>query len=137
MIFSKEIINFNIFIFILIVIILLICFSLYYTLPNNYINYNNILNDVNPLKKIKINVKANGLYTLKYCKYKDVIIRFVTHEDNYPIKVSIENILKSQNLFIKQDTFIRIVNNSNLNILNSTSKDIEIELYCYAIELKQ
>ncbi len=137
MIFSKEMINFNIFIFILIVIILLICFSLYYTLPNNYINYSNILNDVKPFKKIKINVKANQVYTLKYCKYKDVIIRFVTHEDNYPIKVSIENILKSQNLFIKQDTFIRIVNNSNLNILNSTNKDIEIELYCYTIELKQ
>jgi hypothetical protein len=137
MIFSKKMINFNIFIFILIVIILLICFSLYYTLPNNYINYNNILNDVKPFKKIKINVKANEVYTLKYCKYKDVIIRFVTHEDNYPIKVSIENILKSQNLFIKQDTFIRIVNNSNLNILNSTNKDMEIELYCYTIELKQ
>ena len=137
MIFSKEMINFNIFIFILIVIILLICFSLYYTLPNNYIIYNNILDDVNPLKKVKINIKANEIYILKYCKYKDVIIKFVTNEDNYPIKVSIKNFLKSQNLFIKKDTFIQIVNNSNLNILNSTNEDIEIELYCYAIELKQ
>jgi hypothetical protein len=137
MIFSKEMINFNIFIFILIVIILLICFSLYYTLPNNYIFYDNILDDVNPLRKIKINIKANDVYILKYCKYKDVIIKFITNEDNYPIKISLDNIFKSQNLCIKKNTFIQITNNSNLNIINKTNKDIKIELYLYSIEYKK
>jgi hypothetical protein len=137
MIFSKEMINFNIFIFILIVIILLVCFTSYYLLPNNYIMYDNILDDVKPLKKIKINVKANDVYILKYCKYKDVIIKFITNEDNYPIKVLIENILKAQNMCIKKNTFIQITNNSNLNIINTTNNNIEIELYCYSIEHKK
>jgi hypothetical protein len=134
MIFSKEMINFSIFIFILIVIILLVCFTLYYILPNNYILYDNILNDVKPLKKIKINIKANDVYILKYCKYKDVIIKFITDEDNYPIKILLDNILKSQNICIKENTSIQITNNSNLNIINTTNKDIEIELHCYSIE---
>ena len=136
MIFSKEMININIFIFILVVIILLVCFSLYYILPNNYILYDTIMNDVKPLKKIKINVKANSTYILKYCKYKDVIINFFTNEDNYPIKISLDNFLKSQNLCIKKNTFIQIINNSNLNVINATNKNIEIELYCYSIEYK-
>jgi hypothetical protein len=137
MIFSKEMININIFIFILVVMILLVCFTLYYLLPNNYILYDNILNDIKPLKKIKINVKANDVYVLKYCKYKDVIIKFITNEDNYPIKILLDNILKSQNMYIKKNTFIQITNNSNLNIINTTNENIEIELNCYSIEYKK
>jgi hypothetical protein len=136
MILSKEMINFCIFIFILTVIILLISFSLYYTLPNNYILYNNIITNEKPLKKIKINIKANDKYVLKYCKYNNVIIRFVTDEDNYPIKILLDNFLKSQNLNIKKDTLIQITNNSNLIINNTTDVDINIELQCYSIEYK-
>jgi hypothetical protein len=136
MILSKEMINFCIFIFILTVIILLISFSLYYTLPNNYILYNNIITNEKPLKKIKINIKANDKYVLKYCKYNNVIIRFVTDEDNYPIKILLDNFLKSQNLYIKKDTLIQMTNNSNLIINNTTDVDINIELQCYSIEYK-
>ena len=137
MLFSKEMINFCIFIFILTVVILLICFSLYYTLPNNYILYNNIINNEKPLKKIKIIIKANDKHILKYCKYNNVIIRFVTDENNYPIKILLDNFLKSQNLCIKKDSFIQITNNSNLIINNTTDEDINIELHCYSIEYKK
>ena len=136
MIFSKEMINLCIFIFILTVVILLICFSLYYTLPNNYILYNNIINNEKPLKKIKINIKANDKHILKYCKYNNVIIKFVTDEKNYPIKILLDNFLKSQNLCIKKDSFIQITNNSNLIINNTTDTDIIIELHCFSIEYK-
>lgn len=136
MLFSKEMINFCIFIFILTVIILLLCFSLYYTLPNNYILYNNIITNEKPLKKIKINIKANDKYILKYCKYNNVMIRFVTDEDNYPIKILLDNYLKSQNLCIKNDTLIQTTNNSNIIINNTKDTDINIELHCYSIENK-
>ena len=137
MIFSKEMINFCIFIFILTVVILLICFSLYYTLPNNYILYNNIIINEKLLKKIKINIKANDKHILEYCKYNNVIIRFVTEEDNYPIKILLDNFLKSQNLCLKKDSLIQITNNSNLIINNITDVDINIELHCYSIEYKK
>ncbi len=136
MILSKEMINLGIFIFILTVIILLISFSLYYTLPNNYILYNNIILNEKPLKKIKINIKAKDKFILNYCKYNNLIIKFVTDESNYPIKILLDNFLKSQNLCIKKDTLLQLTNNSNLIINNTTNTDINIELYCYSIEHK-
>jgi hypothetical protein len=135
MIFSKDMINFCIFIFILIVILLLVSFLLYYSLPNNYIIYNNILNGIKPLKKIKIDVKPYDTYILKYCKYNNIILKFITDEDNYPIKVLLDNFLKSQNLCIRKNTFLQMTNNSDLIIINTTDTNINIELHCYSIEV--
>ena len=51
-------------------------------------------------------------------------IQIKTESENYPIKILLSNFLKSQNLYIVEDTLFQSINNSCITILNDSNKII-------------
>lgn len=137
-IFSKDSINFGIFIFIIVIIVLLTCFSFYYILPNNYdIFENKLLSNIKPLKTVKIKINPEGKYTINSTdidNLNNMIIQIKTDKKNYPIKILLNNYLKSQNLYIEEDTLFKSVNNSCITILNYNDELIDLDINFYSIE---
>jgi hypothetical protein len=137
--FSKEYINFGIFFFIIIIIILLTSFSFYYILPNNYDLYDiKIINDKKPIKTINIKIKSEDTYQINNdddfdFNLNNVIIEIKTEKKNYPIKILLNNILKSQNLIIYENTLFRITNNSCISIINDKDELINLDINFYLI----
>jgi hypothetical protein len=134
-IFSKESINFYLSIFIILIISLLCCVSLYYIIPNNYIiHYNQLINKIKPFKIIKIKINKYDKYIINNNLYNlnNMIIQFKTK--NYPIKILICNFLKSQNLYIFEDTLLQPINNSYISIINDNNKNISLDLNLYLKE---
>ncbi len=136
--FSKESINYGIIIFIMIIIILLMCFSFYYILPNNYFLYENkLITNIKPLKTINIKLNKNGKYTINsndIDNLNNMSIQIKTENKNYPIKILISNFLKSQNLYVVEDTLFKSINNSCITIINDNNKSINLEINFYSIE---
>lgn len=138
-IFSKECISYGIFIFIIVVVVLLMCFSFYYMLPNNYIIYENeLISNVKPLKTIKIKINKNGKYMINSTdidNLNNMIIQIKTESQNYPIKILLGNYLKSQNLYILENTLFQNINNSCITIINDNNdKSINLHINLYLIE---
>ena len=139
-IFSKESINYSILIFIIVVVVLLMCFSFYYMTPNNYIIYEDeLISNIKPLKTIKIKINKNGKYIINSTdidadKLNNMIIQIKTESQNYPIKLLLSNSLKSQNLYILENTLFQSINNSCINILNDNNKAINLDINLYLIE---
>jgi len=133
-IFSKESINLTISIFVILIISLLCCISLYYITPNNYILYNyKIVNNIKPSKKINIKIDKYGEYIIKNY-LNNFIIDIKIKIKNYPIKILISNFLKSQNLYILDNTLIQAINNSYITIINNNDKSINLTLNFYKIK---
>jgi hypothetical protein len=136
--FSKESINYGIIIFIMIIVILLMCFSFYYILPNNYFLYENkLIKNIKPLKTIKIKLNKNGKYTINSNDIDNInntAIQIKTENKNYPIKILISNFLKSQNLYVVEDTLFQSINNSCTTIINDNNKSVSLEINFYSIE---
>jgi len=133
--FSKESINYCIIIFIMIIIILLMCFSFYYILPNNYFLYENkLIKNIKLLKTIKIKLNKNGKYTINSNDIDNTAIQIKTENKNYPIKILISNFLKSQNLYVVEDTLFQSINNSCTTIINDNNKSVSLEINFYSIE---
>lgn len=138
-IFSKESINTCILIFIIVVVILLLSFSFYYMTPNNYTIHDfELINNIKPFKTIKIKIN-------EYCKYvlnstdldeelSNMLIQIKTESQNYPIKLLIGNTLKSQNLYVLEDTLIQSNNNSCITIINNNDKPINYDINLYLVE---
>jgi len=137
-IFSKDSINLYIFIFIIIIIILLNCFSFYYILPNIYDLYENkLILNIKPLKTLKIKIKPTEKCEIKLSNIKNLdnmLIQIKTNETNYPIKILISNFLKSQSLYIKENTLFKTSSNSCITIINNKDELFEIDLNFYSIE---
>ena len=137
-IFSKDSINFGIFIFIIVVIVLLTCFSFYYILPNNYdIFENKLVSNIKPLKTVKIKINPEGKYKINSTdidNLNNMIIQIKTDKKNYPIKILLNNYLKSQNLYIDEDTLFKSVNNSYITIINDHDELIDLDINFYSIE---
>ncbi len=138
-IFSKESINTCILIFIIVVVILLLSFSFYYMTPNNYTIHDfNLISDIKPFKTIKIKINEYGKYVLNSTdldeELSNMIIQIKTESQFYPIKLLIGNALKSQNLYILEDTLIQSNNNSCITIINKDDKPIDLEINLYSIE---
>jgi hypothetical protein len=145
-IFSKESINLTIFIFIFIIIILLTCFSFYYILPNNYILYDDIIlnnkeiksiKEIKPVKKINVKLNPNDKYTINsndIDNLNNMAIKINTDKENYPIKILLNNFLKSQNLNVTENTLFQSTNNSCITIINNNKNLINIEIDFYLIE---
>ncbi len=142
-IFSKESINLTIFIFIFIVIILLTCFSFYYILPNNYILYDDVIlnnkeiKEIKPIKKINVKLNPNDKYTINsndIDNLNNMAIKINTDKENYPIKILLDNFLKSQNLNVTENTLFQSTNNSCITIINNNKNLINIEINFYLIE---
>ena len=127
--FYKESINYSIIIFVMIIIVLLMCFSFYYILPNNYFLYENkLISNIKPLKTINIKLNKNGKYTINsnnIDNLNNMSIQIKTKSENYPIKILLSNFLKSQNLYVVEDTLFQSINNSCITILNDSNKSIE------------
>ena len=51
-------------------------------------------------------------------------IQIKTKSENYPIKILLSNFLKSQNLYVVEDTLFQSINNSCITIINDTNKSI-------------
>ena len=138
--FSKESINYCIIIFVMIIIVLLICFSFYYILPNNYFLYDNkLISNIKPLKTINIKLNKNGKYTINSTyidNLNNMSIQIKTESKNYPIKILLSNFLKSQNLYVVEDTLFQSINNSCITILNDSNKSISLDINFYSIEEK-
>jgi len=138
--FSKESINYSILIFVMIIIVLLMCFSFYYILPNNYFIYDNkLISNIKPLKTINIKLNKNGKYTINSTyidNLNNMSIQIKTKSENYPIKILLSNFLKSQNLYIVEDTLFQSINNSCITILNDSNKSISLDINFYSIEEK-
>jgi hypothetical protein len=137
--FSKDSINLGIFIFILVISVLLFCFSFYYILPNNYDLYEiKLINNIQPLKTIKININLNGKYKINNDDIDDcinnMIIEIKTDKKNYPIKILLNNLLKSQNLLVNEDTLFKSVNNNSIIIFNNNDEPINLDVNLYSIE---
>jgi hypothetical protein len=136
--FSKESINYGIIIFIMILIILLMCFSFYYILPNNYYLYENkLITDIKPLKTISIKLNKNSKYTINSTNIdnlNNMVIQIKTESNNYPIKILISNFLKSQNLYVVEDTLFQSINNSCTTIINDNNKTVNLDINFYSIE---
>ena len=139
-IFSKDTINYSILIFIIVVVVLLLCFSFYYMTPNNYIIYEDeLISNIKPLKTIKIKINKNGKYIINSTdidadKLNNMIIQIKTESQNYPIKLLLSNSLKSQHLYILENTLFQSINNSCINILNDNNKAINLDINLYLIE---
>jgi hypothetical protein len=138
-IFSKECINYGIFIFILIIIILLTSFSFYYILPNNYDLYDiKIINNLKPIKSINIKIKSDDKYQINKNDFdfdiNNILIQIKTKKENYPIKILLNNILKSQNLIIDENTLFKISNDSCINIINEKNELISLDINFYLVE---
>jgi len=138
-IFSKECINFGIFIFIIIIVILLTSFSFYYVLPNNYDLYDiKLINNIKPIKSINIKIKSDDNYQINKddigLDLNNVIIQIKTKDENYPIKILLNNFLKSQNLIIDKNTLFKITNDSSINIINSKDESINLDINFFLIE---
>ena len=138
--FSKESINYCIIIFVMIIIVLLMCFSFYYILPNNYFLYDNkLISNIKPLKTINIKLNKNGKYTINSTyidNLNNMSIQIKTESKNYPIKILLSNFLKSQNLYVVEDTLFQSINNSCITILNDSNKSISLDINFYSIEEK-
>ena len=138
--FSKESINYCIIIFVMIIIVLLMCFSFYYILPNNYFLYDNkLISNIKPLKTINIKLNKNGKYTINSTNINNLnnmSIQIKTESKNYPIKILLSNFLKSQNLYVVEDTLFQSINNSCITILNDSNKSISLDINFYSIEEK-
>ena len=138
--FSKESINYCIIIFVMIIIVLLMCFSFYYILPNNYFLYDNkLISNTKPLKTINIKLNKNGKYTINSTNIdnlNNMSIQIKTKSENYPIKILLSNFLKSQNLYVVEDTLFQSINNSCITILNDSNKSISLDIHFYSIEKK-
>ncbi len=137
--FSKDSINLGIFIFILVISVLLFCFSFYYILPNNYDLYEiKLINNIQPLKTIKININPNGKYVINKDDIDEcinnMIIEIKTDKKNYPIKILLDNFLKSQNVLVNEDTLFKSVNNNSIIILNNHDEPINLDVNLYSIE---
>ena len=136
--FSKESINYSIIIFVMIIIVLLMCFSFYYILPNNYFLYDNkLISNIKPLKTINIKLNKNGKYTINSTyidNLNNMSIQIKTESKNYPIKILLSNFLKSQNLYVVEDTLFQSINNSCITILNDSNKSISLDINFYSIE---
>lgn len=139
-IFSKESVNYGILIFIIVVVVLLMCFSFYYMTPNNYIIYEDeLISNIKPLKTIKIKINKNGKYIINSTdidadNLNNMIIQIKTESQNYPIKLLLSNSLKSQNLYILENTLFQSINNSCINILNDNDKAINLDINLYLVE---
>ena len=138
-VFSKESINTCILIFIIVVVILLLLFSFYYMTPNNYIIHDfELINNIKPFKTIKITINEYGKYILNSTdineELSNTIIQIKTETQYYPIKLLIGNVLKSQNLYVIEDTLIQSNNNSCITIINTNDKPIDLEINLYLIE---
>ena len=138
--FYKESINYSIIIFVMIIIVLLMCFSFYYILPNNYFLYDNkLISNTKPLKTINIKLNKNGKYTINSTyidNLNNMSIQIKTESKNYPIKILLSNFLKSQNLYVVEDTLFQSINNSCITILNDSNKSISLDINFYSIEEK-
>ena len=138
--FYKESINYSIIIFVMIIIVLLMCFSFYYILPNNYFIYDNkLISNIKPLKTINIKLNKNGKYTINSTyidNLNNMSIQIKTKSENYPIKILLSNFLKSQNLYVVEDTLFQSINNSCITILNDSNKSISLDINFYSIEEK-
>ena len=137
--FSKDSINLGILIFILVISVLLFCFSFYYILPNNYDLYEiKVINNIQPLKTIKININPNGKYKINNDDIDDcinnMIIEIKTDKKNYPIKILLDNFLKSQNILVNEDTLFKSVNNNSIIVLNNHDEPINLDVNLYSIE---
>jgi len=136
--FSKESISYCIIIFIMIIIVLLMCFSFYYILPNNYYLYENkLITNIKPLKTISIKINKNDKYILKSSEIdnlNNMSIQIKTDSKNYPIKILISNFLKSQNLYVVEDTLFQSINNSCITIINDNNKSVSLDINFYSIE---
>jgi len=136
--FSKESISYCIIIFIMIIIVLLMCFSFYYILPNNYYLYENkLITNIKPLKTISIKINKNDKYILKSSEIdnlNNMSIQIKTDSKNYPIKILISNFLKSQNLYVVEDTLFQSINNSCITIINDNDKSVNLDINFYSIE---
>jgi hypothetical protein len=138
-IFSKETINKCILIFIIIVVILLLSFSFYYMTPNNYIIHDfELINNIKPFKIIKIKISEYDKYILNSIdineELSNMLIQIKTESQYYPIKLLISNLLKSQNLYVLEDTLIQSNNNSCITIINKNDKPIDLEINLFLIE---
>jgi hypothetical protein len=134
--FSKEYINFAIFFFIIILIILLTSFSLYYILPSNYELYDiKLIHNIKPIKSLNVKIKPEKKYKINNLDFNlnDVIIEIKTNK-NYPIKILLNNFLKSQNLHINDNTIFKIKNNSDICIINDNNELIDLDINFYLIE---
>lgn len=136
--FSKESINYSIIIFVMIIIILLMSFSFYYILPNNYYLYDSkLISNIKPLKTINIKLNKNGKYIINSTdidNLNNMSIQIKTESENYPIKILISNFLKSQNLYVTEDTLFQAINNSCITIINDNNKSVSLDLNFYSIE---
>jgi hypothetical protein len=133
--FSKEYINFGIFFFIITIIILLTSFSFYYILPNNYDLYDiKLINNIKPIKTISIKIKSKDKYQINNIDFNDVIIQIKTDKKNYPIKILLNNFLKSQNLLVNENTLFKSVCNSSITILNENDEKCNLDINFYLIE---
>ena len=63
-----------------------------------------------------------------------MIIQIKTDKKNYPIKILLNNYLKSQNLYIDEDTLFKSVNNSYITIINDHDELIDLDINFYSIE---
>jgi hypothetical protein len=124
----------------MIIIVLLMCFSFYYILPNNYFLYDNkLISNLKPLKIINIKLNKNGKYTINSTNIdnlNNMSIQIKTKSENYPIKILLSNFLKSQNLYVVEDTLFQSINNSCITILNDSNKSISLDIHFYSIEEK-
>jgi hypothetical protein len=137
--FSKDSINLGIFIFILVISVLLFCFSFYYIIPNNYDLYEKkLINNIQPLKTFKIKINPNNKYKINNENIDDcinnMIIEIKTDKKNYPIKILLNNFLKSQNILVNEDTLFKSVNNNYIIILNNSDEPINLDVNLYSIE---
>jgi len=137
--FSKDSINLGIFIFILVISVLLFCFSFYYIIPNNYDLYEKkLINNIQPLKTFKIKINPNNKYKINNENIDDcinnMIIEIKTDKKNYPIKILLNNFLKSQNILVNEDTLFKSVNNNYIIILNNSNEPINLDVNLYSIE---
>ena len=139
-IFSIKSINYSILIFIIVIVVLSLCFSLYYITPNNYIIYENeLINNVKPLKTIKIKINKYDKYiinsnNINVYNLNNMIIKIKTESKNYPIKILLGNYLKSQNLYILENTLFQSINNSCITIINDNDKSVNLHINLYSIE---
>jgi hypothetical protein len=136
--FSKESINYGIFIFIIVVIVLLTSFSFFYVLPNNYDIYENkLINNIKPLKTINIKINPGDKYKINNTdidNLDNMIIQIKTDKKNYPINILLDNFLKSQNLYINEDTLFKSINNSCITIINKNDESYDLNINFYSIE---
>ncbi len=128
----KYIIYFIMSVFIISIILIIILLFGYYLTPNNYeiFKYENIINDLKFIEEKKIILEKNKKIKFNIKKQKSNITNYYYNFDK-ETHLIIGNLIKSQNVILTKNDFLKIKYNSEIDIINNTENELKLKVKIY------